>query len=384
MSWRSLRAKQVFQKLLPWQKELGISRIAELGGFVNLRLSVVQAVRTTLKQGQVSATSGKGWDKYSALCGAFGEALERYCAAFPESDLIQHSPMGVPHYATLATLGYPSDCVVEEWCQALELQKKTICQIPAIEVCFPYYGPDLIRVPVKPHTSGLACGADLQEASLYALFEVVERHISSNFFKQVTRQNCGTLIRQDSVSCPKIIETLQDLSDHGYEYLLFRLNGMLPTYYVAILDTANLGPRFMVAGLMSSFSERQALAGALLEAMQAVVIATQGAREDLSRFKWQYDRQKNGQENTFYGVIQMLKHRNSEIAFRDNDDNLPGTATQALENILYILNSSGFNRVYRCDLSQDRFPLRVVKLIVPGLFDHHVNPKRMPHAFANT
>ncbi|WP_423392011.1 YcaO-like family protein [Burkholderia sp. LMG 21824] len=381
MSLRSLTPKQVTTMLLAKKEQLGISRIADLGPFTTLNVRVVQAVRVALVKGQVSATTGKGWNLRDAICGALGEASERYCAAHmtaPDPCIVKSLPT-----ADLSRWGHEVSFMPRDFCVSDELLSNDRYLVPALEVCFPYHGVDLQHTLIRPHTSGLACGATLDEATLFGLIEVIERHASSAFFEACRSIGTGTLIDLDSEFSPRVTATIHNLNDNGYECLLFRIDAFLPVYYVAILDASNLGPKFMVGGVAAHLNEIDALEAALLESMQGIVIAAQGAREDLVRFDKSYRDQSASSENPFYRIRAMLERRNPTRRFESLASiPMPLTAQDALHRLLSQLRSNGFDEVYRCDLSRPEIPLKVAKVIAPGLFDTRVNPSRKSHAAA--
>ncbi len=387
MALRKLTAKSVLAKLLPKRQALGISRIADLSDFVKLNVRVVQAVRTTLVKGQVSATSGKGWHINEAVCGALGEALERYCAAHiaPER-LITRFDIPSDAVARIDNFGYPKNVLPRDFIAAHDLLSGRLQHIPALEVCFPHYGPDVMQTGIRPHTSGLASGADLTEASLFGIFEVVERHASSLFFRHFKELNRGAVVNTVSIRAPAVKAALNDLDAHGYESLVFRVNTILPTYYVALLDTANLGPKFMVAGISSHAFESNALEGALLEAMQGLIVGMQGAREDLVRHEKGYRSQRVGKQNPFYLIRQIISDANPTIDFDCSEKSglKEIDAQTILDTILQKLNGVGINAVYQCDLSQPTLPLSVVKIIIPRMFDDRVNPSRGSNVIATS
>ncbi|WP_204421544.1 YcaO-like family protein [Burkholderia sp. MS455] len=366
--------KQVATSLIRRTEALGISRFSNLGPFVSLDVRVVQAVRVTLADGQVSATTGKGWNLWQALCGALGEAFERYCAAHPPVPDVTHRD--IAQAVSLAGWGHPVNFVPRDVFPAHELISGRSFLLPALEVYFPYHGPDRARTSVRPHTSGLASGSTLEEATLFGLLEVIERHTSSMFFSQFLHAPTGALIHAGSIPHSPITSALEELTTQGYESFIFRIDALLPVYYVAILDTANLGPKFMVSGVAAHLDEYQALEGAFLEAMQAVVIAAQGAREDLSRHASSYRDQQMGQRNPYYRIRSHLAHTNPTIAFPHATVALNQSAAEVLPHLLTYLRGAGVQSVYRCDLSPPGWPLHAVKLIVPGMFDTHINSSR--------
>ncbi|MEW9889465.1 MAG: YcaO-like family protein [Candidatus Symbiodolus clandestinus] len=349
--------------------------------FVDLKVSVVQAVRTSLVKGQISATTGKGWTLNQALCGALGESLERHCAAYPSVFRPEHRQVPL---ASLHGFGHPPDFTPSEFYFTKELLSNCEYLLPLIEVSFPYHGQDLAKTHVLPHTSGIASGIDLIEATVFGLLEVIERHASSNFFQQFKITPTGALINPSSINDTHFRFVLNELEEHGYDSFIFRIDAILPTYYVAILDTANLGPKFMVSGVSTHFDEREALDGALLEALQAIVIAAQGAREDLKRHAASYKNQSIGNDNPFYRIQKILAEFNPSQYAPTTKANLPASANEALELLLSRLHGAGIHSIYQCDLSQPQWPLCVAKIIVPGMFDTHINPLRKNNVTTST
>lgn len=374
MSLRELTVSQVNKLLLRKREQLGISRIANLGPFVALNVCVVQAVRVALVKGQVSATIGKGWNLRQALCGALGEAFERYCAAHPPLlDVTRCASMEVE---SLIGWGHPDGFVPVDVCEARELLTGRSCLLPAVDVHFPYHGRDLGCTPVRPHTSGLASGASVEEATLFGLFEVIERHASSRFFSHHRRGPTGTLIDAASIRSTEIERALDDLERNGYESLIFRIDAVLPVYYVAILDTSNLGPKFMVKGVAAHIDEHGALEGALLEAIQAVVIAAQGAREDLIRHTASYQDQRVGETSPFYRIRRLLSELNATRSLPGPPVRSSWNVRDALRYVLDRIRDEGAKHIYCCDLSGPEWPLKVVKVVVPGMFDTYINPTK--------
>lgn len=376
-SFRLLSSKQALHKILPFRKQLGISRIANLSDFIDLDIYIVSAIRTKLNKGQVSSTQGKGRSLEQATCGALIEALERHCAAHFDPTTLLYTTLNEmsQNSTSLSEFGYDSYQDKLGWFYGEDLVQGNNIWLPALEVYFPYYGSEIKYIPIKPHTSGIACGANTEEATLFALFEVIERATSSTFLKNYTSKNIGKVIREESISNTKTNELLKVLQYQGYKIIIFNLNSILPTYYVLILDLVNFGPKFMVSGTSTHLSHSIALDAAILEAIQGLIVGLQGVREDLDRHHNLYEVQKNNWENLFYKIRETLVKNNRESSFNTFIYSPEDTKT-AIEFIIDEMKKLNINKIYRCDLSNPIFPLSVVKVIVPALFDNIVNPNR--------
>ncbi len=137
---------------------------------------------------------GVGADVYTAVGKALGEAVERYCAAmFDYGDLIWSSFRDLTEPATppdafalysreqYATPRFPwrpfHDDSTVSWVRGRSLVSDEPVLVPAAFVYVPYhYRRDLGDTPVKqPISTGLACGGSVEDATLSALCEVIER-----------------------------------------------------------------------------------------------------------------------------------------------------------------------------------------------------------------
>ncbi len=130
----------------------------------------------------------------AAIAKALGEAVERYCSAFfRPDDLIYsryqelHEPATHPDGYALYTApqydtpGFPwrpfnSDTTVA-WTRGISLVTGETTLVPAAYVYVPYrYQRHRSETPItQPISTGLACGTSLQDATLTALCEVIER-----------------------------------------------------------------------------------------------------------------------------------------------------------------------------------------------------------------
>ncbi|MBC8949996.1 MULTISPECIES: YcaO-like family protein [Xenorhabdus] len=372
---RRYSTREALKLILPLRKKLGISRLASVGEFVDIAgISIVNAVRTTLKKGQISTTQGKGRNLYTATCSALMEAYERHCACWCD-DLIVHQNTYYYDRLIQRQLGFDPEYDIKDWIPGYELQTGKKILLPAVEVQFPYHGSDTQRVNIHAHTSGLACGGTLEEAICFAILESFERNITSLFYQNCLSSICADIIDPESINYPSTKALWQSLSDKGYESFALRIYGTIPTCYVALYDPTNMGPKFMVAGSASGFTETLALDAALMEAVQGLVVCLQASREDLSRQQKKYDDKNFFNHSRFY-VLRELFRKHYKMMNISTEQNAPTTPASATEFLTQKLAEEGKEQVYITDLSLPDVPFHTVKAIIPGLFDWHVNPGR--------
>lgn len=374
---RKLNSKEVLRKVLPLTGILGISRITETNSYVDLGVSIVSATRTDIRFEQVSSTQGKGFKLGHAITGAVVESLERYCAAnisglLLSSGIDKLDPEGNP--LDLA-FGYGDKFYPSKWIRGVDLRRGQETWMPALEVLFPYNSSDFEPPRVRPHTSGLAAGADLTEASLFAMLEVYERNVTSLFYRRVRAKNNGSVIDTTTVTDDKASILLRDLCSRGYELIVFRLHAIFPTYYAAVLDVFSLAPKFMIAGTSTALSDSDALSGALLECVQGLVTSVAGSREDLVRSSVKYKNQILSKNNIFYEIKELLIKQNGISSFPQYESKLINCDLAWLKTFS-VLEKIVTGPILMCDLTHRDLPLNVVKVVVPSLNDWMVNPRR--------
>ncbi|HKH50047.1 MAG TPA: TOMM precursor leader peptide-binding protein [Thermoanaerobaculia bacterium] len=162
--------------------ELPVTGTAILGTYTEGRLPPVP---------DPSIGSGKGLREVEALVGAFGEAIERYSASrYRKQDLLvcaapdlgadAFDPQRLCLYSEeqYAAPGFPytryDPARPIHWVEGFWIDTREKVWVPAL--------PTFFNFQVCPHelfcqvsSNGLAAGADLQDASLRALFELIER-----------------------------------------------------------------------------------------------------------------------------------------------------------------------------------------------------------------
>ncbi|MEM0672867.1 YcaO-like family protein [Dickeya oryzae] len=373
---RRYTEKEVLALALPLRKRLGISRLTSVGEFINLPgVSIVNAVRTEIKKGQISSTQGKGRSLTAATCSALMEAYERYCACWCEHAIFHHQATA-DDKKTLQQLGFTPGCAIEQWIKGYEYRTGRERLIPAIEVQFPYHGPDKPHSNIQAHTSGLACGGSQEEAICFAIMESIERNTTSLFYKNCLSQICADFVDLSTISRQSTMTLWENLSNKGYESFALRIHGPLPTYYVALYDPVSMGPKFMIAGSASGFTESDALDAAMMEAVQGLVVALQASREDLNRQEKKY-RSQSLFDTSKFSKLKTLFHKHYDGATMPPSEHPPANLAVATQFLTDALKKQGLDDVYIVDLSLNDLPFHTVKAIIPGLYDWHVNPGRV-------
>ncbi len=156
--------EQLWARLADSAAAAGVTRVSELSAFEALGgVHVFRAVRPAARS--FSSTLGVGETAAAARVGALAGALERAEAESFRGPLWR-APLGA------SWPGLPQRALL--WAAAEELLLGARCWMPEALVHADDTSPER-ELGLSPSRVGLAAGADVEEARLFALFEVLER-----------------------------------------------------------------------------------------------------------------------------------------------------------------------------------------------------------------
>lgn len=250
--------------------ELPITGTAVLGTYTEGRLPAVP---------DPSIGSGKGLHEVEALVGAFGEAIERYSASrYRKQDLLVCSapdlgadafdPRRLALYSEeqYAQPGFPYARYDPErpihWVEGFWIDNREKVWVPALPTFFNFQvcHHDLF---CQVSSNGLAAGADLEDAALRALFELVERDafLLTWLARLPTRR-----LAVDSSLDAGTREVVRLLGEHGVtvELSLLHAGSGIPTVVALGLGDGTRWPAAFVA-LSTHTDPRAAARKAILE-----------------------------------------------------------------------------------------------------------------------
>lgn len=377
-TWRLATPDQTLARISPHLAAMGITRAADVTGLDHLGIPTWCAIRPLARQVQVS--NGKGLTVTAAKVSALMEAIEHYHAEVPPSS-VRRASMGelaaegarflpvqaLPDYRPVVHL---TDRRKLDWVRGLCLVRNEAFWVPACAgwVVEPDYA--------QYSTNGLASGNHHVEATLHALYEVIERHA-------VARTGAAGLVDPKSGARAIDIETVPagpvaDLRDRlrtaGVSLVLIEVASVAPvsTFWAVLVDPGSLFACSRVnMGQGSHLSPEIAATRAITEAAQSRLTYIHGAREDLFPETYRF----------------TDSHRRLERFFSRMPATEPWAATPStgaadldrnLEQVVNGLVAAGFNRIVRLDLTLPAFGIPVVKVIVPGLAhnDHFIAGRR--------
>lgn len=223
-----------------------------------------------------------------AIVGAIGEAIERYCAAYTPHEKILHYPYAAvagdaiePGSLTLydaqqeagVAAGYhaPHHDEAIGWVEGWSLTEGRSVLVPAFCVYQPYTSAFDEPPVVQMVTTGLACGATIEEAILAGLCEVVERDAAMLLWLQSRRVPSLSMTSELPVGVAEAVRRFG--ASARYVHLLDATSDIRIPTYVAVWD----GPIARHSGAVFSSCAKPgaeaAAVGAITELAQCLMWA---------------------------------------------------------------------------------------------------------------
>lgn len=374
----SLRSRPVAQTLRlarPLMPALGISRLTDITRLDRLGMPVFTSVRPRGLTLRVHA--GKGIRAADARVGALMEAIEfavaeRASASLPDAT------------ATLAALEaqWPDGLRVADFAPRLGVAQPPLRSVAALRCEDVAGGPavllpaELVSVPSPAEevpvlfgwtTNGLASGNDLDEATLHALLEVLERDTLA------LNKARDTSALVDNMSLPPPFHVMASAwLALGVKLIVRHLPNTcgLPCFEAHLHEPGSLDVN-LAGGSGLHFERGIALARAVCEAAQSRLSTIHGGRDDLTRFYAKHAApHARAQVAAEVRVLAALRDDSRRVRFDEIGEPSASASAQRLPELLAELARQGLRQVYRRRFTGvlpelDSQGLHVVKLVVP-------------------
>jgi ribosomal protein S12 methylthiotransferase accessory factor len=368
---RLVEPEATLTRIAPLLDDLGITRCADITGLDRLGIPVYSAIRPSGRLLQTS--NGKGLRPIDAKVSALMEAVEHAHVESPSGTWQRASraelqrqghtvlaPDLLPHYH--ADVFYSDEYVID-WVMAVDLLSSATVYVPAGAV-FIACSPMLYTFT----TNGLASGNSLTEATLHALYELIERDTISRLSVagrlRLTEDN-SRFIDLSTIDDVAIAELHQKIARAGVKLVLIWIRSRVPihTFWAVLLEENGFSHVSMVHfGYGTHHHPALAAIQAITEAAQSRLAFIQGVREDFSAKI--NAKHSNNQHRTVYQAFSRATSNASWSA-------LPaGSSTDIDKNyacVLQDLRSIGHDRILRVDLTRSPYSIPVVKVLIPGL-----------------
>jgi ribosomal protein S12 methylthiotransferase accessory factor len=346
----------------------GVARTGSITRLDGIGIATASAVRRDPIGESVSVSTGKGSNELHARVGALAEALERYCAEPRGRVAIRTAPASALDGRVLSpeALILPdglSGTETVDWCEGRTIDGDFLW-VPANAVFFPYQPSESAVRLCAANTTGLATGATLEEALVFALLECIERDAYSRAVALATVGQGDRVPVVDLTSVRECVPAeLQAIQSRGHDILVRDLHcdTDVPCYLCVIHDGV-----LAHMGVAARPDAVEALRAALQEAAQSRLTDLQGAREDL------VDRHELEPTDPWFlsagdaRAVPVREGWNGASAFE---------VLQGLQTRLCCLDLPA--SVSWVDLSLPTVSLTVVRAIAPGLEVWAFDPSRV-------
>lgn len=358
---------ETFHKVSPFLSSLGITRIARQTDLDCIGIPVWCAFSPNARS--IVIANGKGVSDDAARTSATMEAIERSVANQPNCMTMSASARALGEQGLAFDLlpellaknaALPSTETVLEWAQGWNLVNEEPIWLPLQAVSMDRTVPN----PLYWQTSdGLASGNTLAEAVSHGLLERVERDALTLWELADAAGRHATCINLDECSDPTVQWLREKIEQAGLKVSVFDISSNLgiPCVAAFIAPRDNKGPLRYVElnmGAGASPSATVAIARAITEAVQSRMTFIAGARDDFTPEI--YVRTADAKQ-------QALLHAPPIRNPRQMPHHEPADAVAASALVIKQLSDKGYRRLYAVDLSADRLPVKVAKVVAPQL-----------------
>lgn len=374
---RLVAPEATLERITPFLDAMGITRLADITGLDRLGIPTFCAMRPTARL--VQTANGKGLTPVDARVSALMEAIEVFHAEEPQRPVTNASfaalrtdgrsvvnPKELPDYQSA---NYYNDDQVIDWVEAEELHSGTPWLIPASAA-----------YPVSPShylwwTNGLASGNHVVEATLHALYEVIERHamalaVQPDPGRAVFARPRVKFFSLRTIKSRPVVELIERVAraDLKLQLASVRSPGPVHTFWAILLDKRALAISTLVnTGYGTHASPTIAAIRAITEAAQSRLSTIHASREDLT------DKAAFVDSERLTSAYEYFDNVTCGGDWYFSKDRSHASLSEDYAGLLSALATSGFERIYRVDLTRQPFSIPVVKVIVPGFqFDHRM------------
>jgi ribosomal protein S12 methylthiotransferase accessory factor len=371
---RLVTPEQTLARVAPYLDRLGITRCTSVTRLDTLGIPTYCAIRPDGLLLQVS--NGKGLTDAAAMASATMEALELYHAEHPRPGRLRRTSLselraeGADVLAPAAIHGYRSnyfgDRFVCDWVEGEQLSNGRRVWVPASAVYF-FCTPGLYDTS----TNGLASGNHPAEATLHALYELIERDAMTRLVVdgQVQIRDTALVVDPATVADPTVWSLIEAIERADTHVVLLWLPSAIPlhTFWAVTLNRQPLAAVSTVnVGWGTHGDIRIAAARALTEAAQSRLVFIHGAREDILTKQVYHETQT--QDSRAFAYFDALQPSVTWEALEQRETIGGDLDLDAqLARLIAALTRAGHERLVRVDLTDPEIGIPVVKVIAPSL-----------------
>lgn len=379
---RSYSPQETLDRVSPMMAEFGITRIACITGLDRIGLPVTLAIRPNSRS--VAVSQGKGKTLVDAKVSALMETIEIWHAEHFSAPVFYgrvRDLEGSSSFPDLERIAKPagsrfSDSTPIPWVNAIELNSSKELLVPFEMVHADYTYPGHAAQGYFPaSTNGLSSGNHILEATCHAITEVVERDALSVWHHTPATLQQRRRLNLDSVSDDACNECLEMIKAADLECGVWDIttDTGIPCYLCLIHEPQDSN-NHMGLGSGCHPDRGVALRRAITEAAQTRLNYISGARDDLALDEYS-DHGRNSKRS--YAET-MLSSTDCPRNFDDLAEKQHESILEDLNWMLTRLEAVGIDEVCMVDLTQEKFGIPVVRIIIPGLEAPHDESSYLP------
>ena len=368
--------QSTFDKISPFFKEMGITRVANITGLDRIGIPVVTVCRPD--SCAISVAQGKGLDLMSAKVSGAMEAIETYHAEHIDLPLKLASYSQLSRkYSVLNVDGLPklafsqfSPHEQRLWVEGIELFTQQATYVPYEVVHCNYTLP----LPTGSgafamSSNGLASGNSMDEAIVHGLCEAIERDALALWKVEQRYSNHPETNQLDlkTIDDEDCLEVINQYYQAGVNVQVWDITTdiELPSFYCRIVSetsqNSDQGPSYPAFGSGTHPCKSIALLRALTEAAQTRLTMISGSRDDINANAYQrLDSEK--EEGTPLNPPPHLLRNFNDIQSWSNQ-----CFKEDIKLITSKLKQVNLAQAAFVNLEKSEFQIPVVRVVVPGL-----------------
>ncbi|MCA9708929.1 MAG: YcaO-like family protein [Myxococcales bacterium] len=368
--------EQTLARIEPLLARCGITRLAEITGLdEDFGVPTYTAVRPG---GLVLQTgNGKGLTKAAAKVSAAMEAIELYHAENPDrsrfvrASLLEMRRRGlltfVPPRDEADRRFYFSEGYEIDWVRGEELVGGADVWVPASAACF--IEPTIYQT----NTNGLASGNHVVEATLHAIYELLERDAISRVVQGDVVDIPGKcrVVDPASIEDERLRQIIQRIEDARSRLVLLWVPCEAPVhvFWSFLLDLApQHAATSLITGAGAHVDPHAAAARAITEAVQSRLTIVQSVRDDVGlRPSFSSGRHAPSRATRYFADLEADTAWPNVAERGAIPDPIELDMSQLVSRILVALAKDCQGIAVRVELSRPELDVPVVKLLVPHL-----------------
>jgi ribosomal protein S12 methylthiotransferase accessory factor len=367
---RAVPPATTLERITPLLSGFGVTRLADVTRLDLIGIPTYCAIRPAAATVQVS--NGKGLAAVDAKVSALMEAIELHHAENPvapirNASLAELRAAGLRAVEPASLEGFRRELHLDErcrmeWVDGEDLWSGERVVLPAAAV---YHRR---RSHFAWSSNGLASGNHVVEATLHALYEVLERHTLSQLVSdgQIAFGDCD-VIDLATVAHPGVASLIERVQRAGLQLILLRAPSATPvhTFMAVLCDAQPFGLRVRIdPGYGAHLDPGVAAIRAITEAAQGRLSVIHGSREDVRETTYMDDHQR-----TLYDFFVELE---PDCTFATLESHAGASLAEDHDAVVAATRAAGFGGLHRVELTHPRgaHAIAVVKVFLLGAENH--------------